>query len=254
MTRLTRTHRSKAAVLSIEFVLRAPGRQDTTKVVLHQITSTRSLSDITKDIAKAKSSRVESAGAVTDPPWVADLLVADEGELEPILFLLPNYHSPGTFRTLDSTKSLDTALRKSRFIEWPTVHIWRKDDWEEHCEQQKTGPPQKKAKLGDRAASKVLSGLVGSYNSDEDSGSDEDADAEGEAEGLASVLEYGSDGEDDYETQAHASVTQYHTMSVDEEEILDWGDAEEEMEKDEQLIEEMARSGRVLQPMAAFMR
>jgi len=209
---------------------------------------------------------LEGKEGVTVPEWVQELLPTSpsspstsKDESPDTLFLLlklPPTPPKKQYHALDKSLPLDKLLRKKRFIEWPTVHVWLADEFEDgyivgrerpDVQEDESPPyPYKKRKLNVQAGKKVLSGLVGGYASgsddeDEDaegeSEEDPDADAEGEADGMIGLMEYDSGGEEI--SWAHVSKGTAHTVPLsDDDEVISWGegDFEREAEQDERLL------------------
>ncbi|KIO30946.1 hypothetical protein M407DRAFT_20070 [Tulasnella calospora MUT 4182] len=271
--------KTKTAMLTIEFELHAPQRSITLSsdpndskpksytLLAHRNATNEALADVLEKQLALK----EGQKHPDIPNWVRDSLIhrprpSDEKQVEQpspdLLFLLlkhssqpakPEYHS------LDKSLTLDKCLRHKRFIEWPTIHVWLADEFEgtivgaaptsiQFPSKSKgrfgTPPPMKKQKLSEKAAKKVLTGLIGGYSSGSGDEEETDEDAEGEADGLINVMEYESDGEEEVAVvTARASIDP--GTRADENEVLDWGDADEELEKemeqDEETIQQLSR-------------
>lgn len=183
------------------------------------------------NILEGRLSSKEEKDAPQVPDWVRELVPAsltapssstdDPSDVLFLLLKLPPTPPKKQYHSLDRTLPLIKLLRKKRFIEWPTIHVWLADEFEgghiigrempaEDDVMQYPGP-YKKRKLNTQAGKKVLSGLVGGYASessdaegeDEEEELEEDADAEGEAEGMMGLMEYDSGGEEVVWTDAH---------------------------------------------------
>lgn len=217
--------RQKTALLSVEFVLHAPRRSLATTsdpndlaprsytLVVHNNSMDLSL----LDILNGRLAALEGKEGSTVPEWVRELLPPSSStskeDVPDILFLLlkqPPTPPKKLYHALGRSRPLDKVLQKKRFIEWPTIHVWLTDEFEEghiigrdvpNVQEDEPPPyPYKKRKLNVQAGKKVLSGLVGGYasGSDDQENDDEDAeeDAEGEADGMIGLMEYESGGEE----------------------------------------------------------
>ncbi|KAG8892912.1 hypothetical protein FRC01_013884, partial [Tulasnella sp. 417] len=239
--------KTKTAMLTIEFELHAPQRSITlssdpndSKPKSYTLLAHRNATNETLAAILEKQLELKEGQKHADVPnWVRESLIhrqqpSDAKQIEQpspdLLFLIlkhasqtgkPEYHS------LDKSLPLEKILRHKRFIEWPTIHVWLSDEFEgtivgaapastQSPSKSKgrfgTPPPAKKQKLSEKAAKKVLTGLVGGYSSgsaeeEETDDGDGDEDAEGEADGLVNVMEYESDGDEEVAVvAARASV------------------------------------------------
>ncbi|KAG8977679.1 hypothetical protein FRC05_000935 [Tulasnella sp. 425] len=272
--------KTKTALLTIEFELHAPHRSITlssdpndSKPKSYSLLTHRNATNETLAEVLEKQLALKEGQKHTDvPSWVRESLIhrrqpSDEEKVEPELHFLILKHSSQPskpeYHTVDKSLTLDKSLRHKRFIEWPIIHVWLADEFEgtivgaapttsaQSPSTPKgrfgTPPPAKKQKLSEKAAKKVLTGLVGGYSSgsgEEEESDDGEEDAEGEADGLINVMEYESDGEEDADIATMGASVDPGTRAV-EDEVLDWGDADEDMEKemeqDEQAIQQLSR-------------
>ncbi|KAG8975983.1 hypothetical protein FRB90_009359, partial [Tulasnella sp. 427] len=263
--------KTKTAMLTIEFELHAPQMSitlssdpnDSKPKSFTLLTHRNPMTDTLADALDKQLALKEGQKHAEVPSWVRESLFPRPQPASPpdlVFLILKHASQPGKpeYHSLDKTSPLEKVLRRKRFIEWPTIHIWLADEFEETIagaappasnespRKSKgrfgTPPPAKKQKLSENAAKKVLTGLVGGYSSgsgeEEESDADGEEDAEGEADGLINVMEYESDGEEGVDDGGLGRTGH-------REEVLDWGDADEELEKeieqDEQAIQQLSR-------------
>lgn len=216
ISNLTISYRTKTAFLTLELQLHhvkegvvGPSSSDRTEVyrsLAHRNPLTTSLGEIAETHLASQEKKKPKSDV---PSWTREVLSqpsSDNTDPPPkVLYLLPKHSQQPpqiSFHSLDPTQSLGENLRNKRFIEWPVIHIWLEEDFEgeivgrEREAREPSPPPPKRRKLNADAGKKLLSGLVGKYDSDEeaeDSDEGADADADGEAEGVFALMEYGSD-------------------------------------------------------------
>lgn len=210
--------RKQTAFLTIEFVFHKPkdplapsSKPPDPPYMLHTHKN-----DIEKSLISLIRSRLQNANAKSKkneayPAWIRQLVFPDDEDtegfvnpqcvmaahLDPIASKRLRLPSRNVYYSLDCTQPLETLLRHTQFVEFPTIEVW--DDFEgtivdiQGVVQQEEQRPAKRLKLNHNAGKKAIQGLLGGYGS-----SDEDEQQqEGKQNGLATLDEYsGSEDEE----------------------------------------------------------
>lgn len=179
--------KNKTALLTIQFKFNPPrnplapsSQQPDPPFVLitHRNNINRTLLSLiqghVKDRAKSKNSC---------PGWVKSLVLPNPSEAEsfvppqcvmpaPINSLTTN---PGSrpYYSFNPLESLVSLLRKTQFVEFPTIEIWEEFEGtvvnaEGTIVRQKEERPLKRRKLTSKASKVVMNGLLGAYGSEEE--------------------------------------------------------------------------------------
>lgn len=210
--------------------------------------------------------RIKSKKDGACPAWVKSLVCPDPddpssftppqcvmtAQLDP---LLPGPRPKAGYYQFDTTRTLADLLRKTEFVEFPTLEIWEEfkgtivDTQGTVTHQGEEERKPKRRKLDPKAGRKAISGLLGGYGSDEDnepaetqnvlsllggyagSDDDEDNDADGDPD-------VDAEGETDDELEMEPAVlldlmrqvqgNDQWTRENVEEDVVDWGDSGED--------------------------
>ncbi|RXW21181.1 hypothetical protein EST38_g4679 [Candolleomyces aberdarensis] len=118
------------------------------------------------------------------------------------------------YHKLDVNQPLATALRDTRFVEFPTIEVWEEFkgaivDLQGRVNQldEEDEPPMKRRRLDKKTAKERISGLLGGYGSDESEEEDE-KEAEEKKNVLSLLGDYSDGEEEDGEVQETAVGTE----------------------------------------------
>ncbi|KAG8891694.1 hypothetical protein FRB99_003417 [Tulasnella sp. 403] len=264
--------KSKIAMLDVEFVLHAPkvslskssdpndSKPKTFTLVGRRKDIKRPLDDILQETLSQRNSK-------EIPEWVHDLLLGvisvgtskeagndqpedvDMAEPSDVLFLLPK-HPPQPprkwFHSLQRDISLEKLLRHKRFIEWPTIHVYLRDEFDGDIVGQEPevhelpSLPIKRRRVDVAGGKRILTGLIGDYASESDeSAGDELEPVKAAGVTLAQAIAYESDEESDSMRSDGGDAT-HGAAEMDEDHDAAWDEADGEIEEDEKLLESLA--------------
>jgi hypothetical protein len=120
------------------------------------------------------------------PAWIKQLVFPDDEDpeaftnpqcvmaarLDPIVSKRLRLPSTNAYYSLDCTQPLETVLRHTQFVEFPTIEVWEEFEGTivdiQGVVQQEEQRPTKRMKLNHKAGKKALQGLLGGYGSSED--------------------------------------------------------------------------------------
>lgn len=194
--------RVKLASLTIEFVLYPPrispssDTKGSFKLVTHRNAMDHSLCEILRKQLADRSTKKEPMF----PTWIKTVFdyesTNEENEVIPPLFLLEQYPPTNpphkAYYSLDSDRPLHALLRQKGFVEYPVIEVRIPGSFKGDLVDSKD-PARKKRKLDPEVGKRVLTGLVGDYDSGDDSGAKE---REQEEEGVLQMLGEYDSGDD----------------------------------------------------------
>jgi len=228
--------------------------------------------DIEESLISLIRSRLQSANAKLKkneayPVWVKQLVFPDEEDpeaftnpqcviaarLDPVVSKRLRLRSNNAYYSLNCTQPLETLLRHTHFVEFPTIEVWEEFQGTivdiQGVVQQEEQRPTKRVKLNHKAGKKAIQGLLEGYGS-----SEEDEPEQEELQNVLATLDQyagsedeeiiqedngtGTDGEDDNEVDIDPGVLLELLRSVRErdkswgigdDDAIDWGDDDDDV-------------------------
>jgi hypothetical protein len=156
---------------------------------------------------------------------------------------------------LDCAQPLETLLRHTQFVEFPTIEVWEEFEGTivdiQGVVQQEEQRPTKRVKLNHRAGKKAIQGLLDGYGSSEED--------EQEAQNVLGTLDQyagsddeklfqednrtGADGEDDNDAEIEVDIDpgvllkllrnvreRDKAWTVEDDDAIDWGDDDDDVD------------------------
>ncbi|PPR03855.1 hypothetical protein CVT26_000853 [Gymnopilus dilepis] len=254
-------NKNQTALLSIEFKFYKPKDPLAHSKPPTCFTIMTHRNDIKNPLLRLLASHIQAKYKSKDsscPDWVKSLVIPhpDDPEsftnpqcvmaaqLDPLATRHIHSKREKVYHSFDPTQPLETLLRHTHFVEYPTIEIWEEFsgtiiDTQGVLQRHEEERPVKRRKMNPKAGKAAIAGLLGGYGSEDEEGDDDER--EEPVNGLMALGDYDDDSEGD-EQAPQNDLAEGDALEDAKLEDLSDDDAEEEI--DPAMLLELIRAAR----------